>query len=597
MNYALCLMNSPRLAVRIGVYLALMVLTLLPVEQRWSEADVALAMALPVVLAIGIALRLFSRQQMRMSAVDILVTVWIAYYIGRTWIGAEYPCRTEFLKTTMMFLLFAGLAALGSEEFRVKSEESPSGFMSSTFFSLFTIHFLLILLGCIEAIWGMWQLLTGSSRHGFYLMTGNFCNPGPYSAYLVLAAVIAIAEGRRTENKFYKNFCHTAAVMCLMVLPATWSRAAFVSLAVCLLCIYRKVYWRYRYVVGGTLIVLAVAFYYFKQGSADGRMVIWTAALTEWWHTAPWFGVGTGGFAHAFAEGMARLYASNQNSILFANAGVTDNAFNTLLKILVEQGIVGATLCLMVAGCVMWRLHGVSRSLFYGMLSLLIFSMFSYPFDLLPYKVIAVGAATLGSKKRKVKSKKSPSGFMSSTYFSLLTIQFSLIILSLFVCREVMNSYEADKEYASFKGMHEEVFLQDYYQLQTMEEDNAEFLFDFGMALRNQGRHNDSNDMLRRGTLVSADPMFFVVMGNNFKDMTLYNKAEECYDKAFHRMPNRLYPLYQKMQLFDQTGNRTKLIETAQRITMLTPKVASPATDEIKQKAEHVLQQHQKTCR
>ena len=44
------------------------------------------------------------------------------------------------------------------------------------------LPFLFILLGIIEAIWGLGQLYgVVLSRHGQFLLTGSFYNPGPYS--------------------------------------------------------------------------------------------------------------------------------------------------------------------------------------------------------------------------------------------------------------------------------------------------------------------------------------------------------------------------------------------------------------------------------
>jgi O-antigen ligase len=262
--------------------------------------------------------------------------------------------------------------------------------------------------GVVEALWGAWQLLCGSSRHELFLITGNFNNPGPYSAYLVMAALTALvllktksAQSSPSVNaveKLKNMAALITASLCLAVLPATWSRAAFVSLAVCMLWIYRRKYWRYRCALWGILAIAAVTFYYFKQGSADGRMVIWQAALTSWL-SSPWFGMGTGGFCHAFAEGMSGL--SSAGNINMDSAGVTMYSYNSLVGILTEQGVVGLVICMLTVAIVLWKLYNASRSLFFAVLSLLIFSLFSYPFELLSYRILIVLAA-LASGERTV---------------------------------------------------------------------------------------------------------------------------------------------------------------------------------------------------
>lgn len=122
-----------------------------------------------------------------------------------------------------------------------------------------------------------------------------------------------------------------------------------------------------------------------------------------------------------------------------------------------------------------------------------------------------------------------------------------------------------------------------------MEGDNPQFLFDFGKALRELKRYNDSNAMLRRGALCSADPMFHVLMGNNYRDMGHCNLAEQSYEKAFAIMPNRLYPLYQLMLMYRDNGNVEKARIMAERVLALKPKIESPATKEMKGIAKEIM--------
>ncbi len=130
-----------------------------------------------------------------------------------------------------------------------------------------------------------------------------------------------------------------------------------------------------------------------------------------------------------------------------------------------------------------------------------------------------------------------------------------------------------------FSGMHHEAFIIDYYELMPLEMDNVSFLFDFGKTLREAKRYNDSNAVFRQGTQVSSDPMFWVLIGNNYCDMQCYQEAEEAYQKAFAIMPNRLYPLYQLMGLYEETGDVEALRRTAREIMALQPKIKSPATE------------------
>ena len=102
------------------------------------------------------------------------------------------------------------------------------------------------------------------------------------------------------------------------------------------------------------------------------------------------------------------------------------------------------------------------------------------------------------------------------------------------------------------------------------------------------GRYNDSNAILRLGTLISNDPMFYVIQGNNYLQMGFYHEAEAVYQKAFDIMPNRLYPLYQLMLLYGKEGNKREQLKMAQQVLNFNEKVISPATIEMKEKAKEV---------
>lgn len=65
--------------------------------------------------------------------------------------------------------------------------------------------------------------------------------------------------------------------------------------------------------------------------------------------------------------------------------------------------------------------------------------------------------------------------------------------------------------------------------------------------------------------------------------------AEQAYFKAYAVMPNRLYPLYQLMVLYESVGQRGKMKKMAKRIIEMKPKITSPATEKMKQKAKIVL--------
>ena len=68
--------------------------------------------------------------------------------------------------------------------------------------------------------------------------------------------------------------------------------------------------------------------------------------------------------------------------------------------------------------------------------------------------------------------------------------------------------------------------------------------------------------------------------------MEAYDLAEKTYLQAWHTMPNRIYPLYQLMKLYDQTGNSDKARYYAIQIIKFKEKIPSPAVNDIKREAK-----------
>ncbi len=563
------------MAVGFAVLVFFMFTTVMSVETRWSSAEVIVAKVLPFICIAGLVFALLQNtKSKKMSLLDMLVITWYVYYFCRTWAGNEFSCATQFLKDTELFVLYISLRAI---------------FCSISIPPVFIIV-ILVILNCYEAVLGLWQIITGESHNTLYLFTGSFFNPGPYSAYLLISLVAGLLAKNEIISLFrkYSQFGHryiTAFYFCLLaipaiMLPATWSRAAIIAFVLVCLLAYRKNYWRRRYIIWGLCLAMVLILYFIKQNSVDGRMLTWIACCKTWSH-APWMGVGIGGFKNACAEGIAELYATNSANHLYVSGNVADYAFCDILKILVEQGIVGVTLCLIVTAITLHNVYSYSKSLFYSLFSLLVFSLFSYPFELYPFRAIVVIIAALSSEAVYNIEEIKRIGPM-------LLFLMSIAIMAGYMAKEINLRCKIDKE-ADMLLCMQPYLMEDFPKILSKESDNPRILFIFAKTLRNNGRYNDSNAFLHKGTLVSNDPMFFLLQGNNYKDMDCHNLAEQAYLKSYAIMPNRLYPLYQLMLLYESIGLKEKAKRMAKKILESKSKVDSQATEVIKNKARAML--------
>ncbi len=71
--------------------------------------------------------------------------------------------------------------------------------------------------------------------------------------------------------------------------------------------------------------------------------------------------------------------------------------------------------------------------------------------------------------------------------------------------------------------------------------------------------------------------------------MGLYQLADSAFMRAFAINPNKLYPLYRQMKLYEATADTIRLIPAAQRVADFTPKVPSKAVTQMKQEARALI--------
>ena len=263
------------------------------------------------------------------------------------------------------------------------------------------------------------------------------------------------------------------------------------------------------------------------------------------------------------------------------SADVMDYAFNEWMHIGVEQGLVG----LLFAGCTALLLLRYARkednALKWSLPVLLITSLFSYTFELLPFQIIMVVVmAHLSSAQARPKKGSVTSGLC----YTVLSVALCLMTVP-----QLRRRAKINEEYDCIAGYLDAHFIPDYYEMLPWMSDNPKFLFNFGKILREEERWNDSNAMLRQGELVSNDPMFVVMQGNNYADMEEPDLAEACYRRAYRMMPNRLYPLYKLMLLYRETEEPEKCLAMAERVAAFPVKVESPATRDMKKEAEEMI--------
>lgn len=560
-------------------------LTLQEVHTGWCKE---LPLMLYMLLAIGgmALLTVISRVHIgKWCWIDKAVLVWFAYITFNYWFVSPYPAGERYFMYLSSLLLYLLLR------------------YTMTRHSRYTLFVALSAGGIYEAVLGAMQLMGMEySRHSLFDVTGTFFNPGPYSAYLVVVLSIATAYIYKRRGLYcYPYFkrampirnilptciylaCFITFYATVIILPATWSRAAFVAyFAVLLVLLYRKYKRWMLWLVCGSLLA-GTLLYFVKQDSANGRVLMNTVsakAIQE----HPLTGHGIGGFSHAFAESQADYFRINPDSPFVEVAGSPEYAFNELLQIGVEQGVIGMLCFAAIAIGSLIVLLRRRCELGYGWLALLVFSFFSYPFSLQPFRIMAVVFVAYAAS---IASKETGNSPMRNKLPHIVVVVVSMVAVCLMLPR-VKQKVKATSDWEMVSGYRSAAFADDYAEWYMTLNDNPKFLFAYGKMLHEMKRYNDSNAVLHDGLKVSADPMFHVVIGNNYKALGAFKEAEEHYTRAFFQGPNKMYPLYQLLQLYIEVNDRIKAQEMAQHIVNFNPKIRSSATDEMKEFAKEYI--------
>ena len=440
-------------------------------------------------------------------------------------------------------------------------------------------------------LWTGFMQLAGreASRHHLFDVTGTFFNPGPYAIFVAVVLAVSVAwwyrhgeafAGRGRWSRVGAWSVAAVAVFCFPVLVATWSRTAWVAVAVAAACLLWKAHRRMVLWGMGVAVCAGVAAYFLKQGSADGRLLMTMVAGRAW--AGEWLcGHGLGGYAQAYGAAQEAFFAARPGSPLSVVAGSPEYAFNGVLGVGVEQGVLGAVPALVLG---LWSLAVLCRRgevSAYGWFVLLVSSLFSYPFALWPFLSLAVAwvalAVSLEAGTAEVRWWK-----RTAVWPVVAAGGWCVWNLSDDTARRV----EAYEEFRRVRGIQDVAFLEDYRKKYEDLKAYPDFLFTFGTALREAGRYNESNAMLRQGTRVSCDPVFYTLMGNNYRDLGAVAEAESAYRKAFGMLPGRMYPLYRLMKLYEAEGQMRKAEEMARQIIAFRPKVDSPAVREMKSEAK-----------
>lgn len=445
-----------------------------------------------------------------------------------------------------------------------------------------------------------------------------------------------------------RSLAIAAAIAIILVLPASRSRAAWLAVLVSssyLFLIKHQLYSRIRLYFNtrirqfGLISLLAIlltttvfGLYHFKKGSADGRLLIWKVSA-EMIKDKPLLGHGYDGFKKHYMDYQAEYFQYNSESKEALVAGDTNYAFNELIQLTVEYGLVGLLLVLLVIIRIFsnpsnssnreasnpsnsfYRSKAptietivtieTSQTLFTHIsraviLSILVFGLFSYPLQILPVKIcLVVAVAIVAGKSGHIGKINSLDAIQISNpiRFGLKSILSVGCLGLLWLATEHLNQLKT--AHTDWKnafdiynvGAYPEC-LEDFELAYPQQKTNGVFLTNYGKALSMAEKHDEAVGVLKQATRYYPNIVVYTALGDSYKNLGRAANAEQAYFHAWYMNPSRFYPLYLLAKLYDETEQNAKAIEVAKELLEKDIKIESTAIKEIQEEMRMIVEKN-----
>lgn len=436
--------------------------------------------------------------------------------------------------------------------------------------------------------WGMCEIIIVllqkwhwiSSNHSWFDITGTFGNPGPLGGFLgiLCAGVINVIYRRRGINEVRTLAWILIGVLLMYGVIASDSRssllAAFTGGVV--IFIRRIVYLiqenRIKRVVVecfSTFMILStvsVILYCLKPDSADGRLLVWLNTL-RLISDYPVFGWGTGGWTANYMLYQADFFATHPHSSFIMLADNVAYPYNEILHIGAEHGLLGIALFIWIiieslrvrpSDC--W-----SESLLTSFWAFIVFSLFSYPFDI--FSLLALFAFLVGSLEfRPVFYIRIPRLIHKVSFFIVLTILSGLSVHSYGLYKKAWH----DPDLLPYFQYNPDIMYM-YSQMETVPD-----------SMR--------SDILNRTSFLCPDSEIYCMLGDESMNMGNLDKAEILYRKAIDMVPSRITPRYKLFKLYISRGDTILAVSLGRIVLSLKPKVESTKTLRMKGEIKDFLQ-------
>ncbi|WP_257473113.1 O-antigen ligase family protein [Bacteroides acidifaciens] len=451
----------------------------------------------------------------------------------------------------------------------------------------------IIVFSCwLQAVYGILQYIGLFSSHATFRMTGSFDNPAGFAACLCAGLPFGFFLIIH-RNKYIRYAEWLAGGVMVLAIFLSHSRSGMVSIiAVCVMYLCGRFihgrWWRYLLSVSITGLLI-IGSYWLKKDSADGRLLIWQCGL-EMVKDAPWTGHGTGSFEAKYMDYQADYF--KEYGLQSRYAMLADNVkhpFNEYLGVLINFGIIGLALLLGIVWalvyCYKQNPTQEKKIALYALLSIGVFSFFSYPF-MYPFTWIVTFLAILMLTVdywRRIKVNKWGRYIMYTA--AMMCFFWGLVRLGERAQSE--RSWREASKLALCRSYDKA--LPYYVSMKHQFRDNPYFLYNYAAVLTETKEYEKALDIALECRRYWADYNLELMIGENYQHLNKMKQAKIYYKNASMMCPIRFVPLNFLYDLYEEAGEKKKALEVAKKVMEIPVKVNSLIVNQIRYKMKHVI--------
>ena len=449
----------------------------------------------------------------------------------------------------------------------------------------------------------LFKILPSGNSH--FSITGYYHNPAVYAGVMSLLLCVIVGFIIYTfRYSFYRkirNISYCLCVFCFPVFICADSRAAWVALivSVCwgILRIYRlQIRMLYKSYLPVMLVLLfalgllaSYGLYKYRPDLVDGRMLIGKVGL-EMIKNKPLTGFGAGGFAANYMYYQARYLKEKGTEREKYLAGSTHLAFNEPLRLLVEYGIAGLLIYVVLIYYILQsrRNHLIIRLSQMLLMAILIWGLFAYPNRVFPIILFTVLALALLVRLDKVKRKKI---LLTSRCFVVIKVTFLFLVLLLGngISNLLPDYHQLYLLTHSSPNTMSEKVLGEYNKLEHRMTDKIGFYYHYCLTLNRYRKDELLKEKLTFLTSRFPSPTVFMLKGDVHKRLKEFIEAEESYKMAHWMMPTLQTPRGKLAFLYQETGRKQEALLLANELLTEKVKVYGFATHDLHLKLKEIF--------